>query len=160
MTSNNISQLTFDKKKSLIDMAFDEAFAEAQKAFDEGEIPVGAVIVKDGEIIARAHNRREADKSPTAHAEILAIELAAKKLSDWRLTGCDLYVTLEPCIMCSGAIINSRIRRVYFAAYDHQAGAAGGNVNVFGTREVYGGFHEMRAAQILKDFFNLHRKED
>lgn len=136
-----------------------EALQEAQKAFDEGEIPVGAVIVKNGIIIARAHNMREDTNNPLAHAECLAIEQAAKVIGDWRLSDCELYVTLEPCIMCAGAIINSRIKRLYFGAYDKEAGAAGGKIDVFDRQhEVYGGIMENVCAQILVDFFRRQRK--
>lgn len=139
--------------------AFDAAFAEAECAKAEGEIPVGAVIVKDDEIIARAHNLRETEKSPTAHAEVLAIEEAAKKLSDWRLSDCSLVVTLEPCPMCAGAILNARIRRVYFAAYDPEFGAAGSRFDLFDrTYEIYGGINEKRSQELLTRFFELRRK--
>ena len=92
------------------------ALEEARAAAAEGEIPVGAVVVKDGQLIARAHNRREADHDPTAHAEILCMREAARKLGDWRLRDCTLYVTLEPCPMCAGTIINSRLQRVVYGA--------------------------------------------
>ena len=101
------------------------ALEEAQKAFDMGEIPVGAVIAKDGQIIARAHNLRETTGDPTAHAEVLAIRRAAKKLGRRRLNGCTLYVTLEPCPMCAGAIVMSELDSVYYGAADRQAGCAG-----------------------------------
>jgi len=102
-----------------------EAIHLAKQAVSLGEIPVAAVIVKDGHIIAKAHNRRELDKDPTAHAEILAIQQAAKHLGDWRLEGCTLYVTLEPCAMCSGALWLARVDRVVFGAFDQKSGFLG-----------------------------------
>ncbi|MDP4133436.1 MAG: nucleoside deaminase [Bacillota bacterium] len=147
-------------QKKVFDEAFKAAFKEARLAYKAGEIPVGAVIVKDGIIISKAHNLRETKKSPTAHAEILAIEKAAKVLGDWRLTGCELYVTLEPCTMCSGAIINSRIKKVFFSAYDYEAGSAGGRTNVFDESfEIYGGLYKEEAENLLKDFFADKRKD-
>ena len=98
------------------------ALKEAQKAATLDEVPVGAVIVKDGKVIARAHNKKEAKLCATRHAEIEAIEKATKKVQNWWLEDCDLYVTLEPCAMCAGALINSRLRAVYFGAYDPKAG--------------------------------------
>ncbi len=104
----------------------------AKKAAVEGECPVGAIIVdREGNIIAQGYNRRENDKSPTAHAEIIAIEKAARKLNSWRLSDCTLYVTLEPCPMCAGAIINSRIRRVVYGAFDEKGGACSSVINIF-----------------------------
>ncbi len=102
-----------------------EALIEAKLALLAGEVPVGAVIVKGDEIIARAHNTREASHDPTAHAEILVIRQAAAKLDDWRLTNCELYVTLEPCPMCAGAILQSRIANVWYGSYDRQGGCCG-----------------------------------
>ena len=101
------------------------ALAEARAALAEGEIPVGAVIVKNGEIIARARNTRETQNDPTGHAEINALRMAATKMGTWRLTGCTIYVTLEPCCMCASAIMQSRLERVIFGAYDRQAGGCG-----------------------------------
>ena len=108
-----------------------EALKEAKKAYDKLEVPVGAVIVKEGKIIARAHNLKETKYDTTKHAEILAIQKASKKLNNWRLIDCDMYVTLEPCSMCAGAIINSRIRKVYIGALDEKTGAAGSVLNLF-----------------------------
>jgi len=102
-----------------------KAVAQARKAEAMGEVPIGAVIVKDGAVIARGHNLRESKQDPAAHAELLAIRKAAKKLSSWRLTGATLYVTLEPCTMCMGAVILSRLERVVFGSYDPKGGAAG-----------------------------------
>ena len=108
-----------------------EALKEAQKAFDKWEVPVGCVIVKDGKIIARAHNIKELSNDTTKHAEILAIQKASKKLGAWRLLDCDMYVTLEPCSMCAGAIINSRISNLYYGASDEKTGAVGSVLNLF-----------------------------
>ena len=106
------------------------ALEEAEKAREKGEVPVGAVIVKDGEIIARAHNLKETLKDPTAHAEILAIREACNKLNNWRLNGCEMYVTLEPCPMCAGAILQSRLSKIYIGTFDDTTGAAGSVVNI------------------------------
>ena len=138
------------------------ALDEAKKAFDEGEVPVGAVIVKGGEIIAVAHNNREATNDATGHAETLAIRKACEDIGSWRLEDCELYVTLEPCPMCMGAIINSRIKRVVYGAKDAKAGACGSLVNLtsspFNHKPLID--HEVMAdecAQILSDFFYSKR---
>ena len=107
-----------------------EALKEAQKAYEKNEIPVGAVIVKDNIIIARAHNLKEELKDVTAHAEILAIKKASEYLNNWRLQGCEMYVTLEPCPMCAAAIAASRIRRVYIGTFDPKVGACGSTINL------------------------------
>ena len=107
-----------------------EALKQAQKAYDKLEVPVGAVIVKDGKIIARAYNQKEEKNDTTNHAEILAIKKASKKLGSWRLIDCDMYVTLEPCSMCAGALIQSRIRKVYIGASDEKTGACGSVLNL------------------------------
>ena len=142
----------------------DSAFKEAQKAAAKGEIPVGAVIVRNGEIIARGHNVRESSRVATRHAEIVAIEKACKKLSSWRLDDCEMYVTLEPCLMCYGAILNARIKAVYFGAEDDGGGAGKfitDNDRVllnWTTRfEKLGG--ETRCAEILSEFFLSRRKK-
>lgn len=106
------------------------AIAEAQKAYDINEVPVGAVIIKDGEIISLAHNTRETEQNATHHAELLAINSACKSLGTWRLTGCEIYVTLEPCPMCTGAIINSRLNRVVYGAADSAMGCCGSVANL------------------------------
>lgn len=130
-----------------------------------GEVPVGAVIVHEGQIIATAQNAREAAKDPLAHAEILAIKAASEKLGRWRLSGATLYVTLEPCVMCAGAIVNSRIDRVVFGAKDPKAGAVQSLYEILAdTRlnhrpEVLGGLLKEECAQILKDFFANRRSE-
>ena len=131
----------------------------------EIDVPVGCVIKKDGQIIAAAHNRRELDKDVTAHAEMLAIRDAQKKLNTSRLTGCEMYVTLEPCPMCAGAIINSRIEKVYFGAYDKKSGCAGSVINLFESGmfnhnvNVTGGITEDKCASILTEFFRDLRKK-
>ena len=107
------------------------ALKEAKKACEKLEVPVGAVIVKDGKIIAKAHNQKETKFDTTKHAEILAIQKASKKLGAWRLLDCEMYVTLEPCPMCAGAIINSRIKKVYIGASDEKTGAVGSKLNLF-----------------------------
>ncbi len=107
-----------------------EALKEARRALLLEEVPVGAVIVKDNEVIARTHNLRETLQDSTAHAEVLAIKEACEALGSWRLTGCDMYVTLEPCPMCAGAILQSRISRLYIGAFDPRAGACGSVINV------------------------------
>lgn len=140
------------------------AIKEANLAFAKDEVPVGAVIVYENKVIASAHNMRETLNSAVAHAEILAIENACRVLKSWNLTSCDLYVTLEPCIMCSGAIINARIRSLYFGAYDPKAGACGSVIDIFRLNElnhrvtVYGGIMEDECADILKRFFQAKRK--
>ena len=139
------------------------AFAAARRAAAEGEVPVGAAVVKDGVVIAVAHNRPRILRDPTAHAEILAIRAACLALHDERLSGCDLYVTLEPCPMCAGAISFARIRRLYFAASDPKGGAVEHGPRVFNqptchhAPEVYGGFREAEAAALLRGFFAERR---
>lgn len=142
-----------------------QALVEAQKAYDMGEVPIGAVIVKDGEVIARGHNLREREKDPTLHAEMVAIREAAKHLGGWRLTGCELYVTIEPCPMCAGAIIQARIQRVVFGALDPKAGCAGSLYNLlqdprFNHRvEVIGGVMEEECRRIMQEFFRERREK-
>ncbi len=142
-----------------------ESLLLAKKAADEGEVPVGAVIVKDGKIISRGKNQRENCKRATSHAEIEAIEEACKKLGDWRLCGCTIYVTLEPCPMCAGAIINSRIERVVYGAKDEKAGSVGSLINLFAvgynhTPIVTVGVMEKECGDILSNFFKNKRKTD
>ena len=139
------------------------AIEQAQKAFDFGEVPVGAIIVKDKNVIAAGYNRREMDKNALAHAETIAIEEACKALKSWRLPGCTLYVTLEPCAMCAGAILNARIERVVYGAFDAQAGALGSvidlskvTLNNLSPRLTTGVLGE-RCAELLTDFFNRLR---
>ena len=135
-----------------------EALKEARKAYEKLEVPVGAVIVKNGKIIARAHNLKETKKDTTKHAEILAIEKASKKLNAWRLLDCEMYITLEPCSMCAGAIINSRIKKIYIGALDEKTGAAGSVLNLFDYKfnhkvEVEKGILQKECEKVLKDFF-------
>ena len=136
-----------------------EALLEARKAYKKLEIPVGAIIVKDGEIIARAHNVKEEKKDTTKHAEILAIQRASKKLETWRLNDCEMYVTLEPCPMCAGAIINSRIKKLYYGAKDEKTGAVGSVLNLLEDYkfnhivETESGLLEEECSNILKQFF-------
>lgn len=139
------------------------AIAEAQRAAEIDEVPIGAVIVRKGRVIASAHNTRETDKNPLAHAEIGAIKKASEILGGWRLLECTLYVTLEPCPMCAGAIVNARIPRVVFGAYDRKAGALGtlydlaeGKLNH--TPEVAGGVLEEECAALLSGYFRNKRK--
>ena len=139
------------------------ALSEAQKAADEGETPVGAVLVAGGELIAAGHNAREAKHDVTSHAEMEAIRAAASKKGDWRLSDMTLYVTLEPCPMCAGAVINARIPRVVFGAYDKKAGAMGtvydlaeGKLNH--RPEVRGGVLESECARLLSSYFRNKRK--
>lgn len=139
------------------------ALEEARLAGARGEVPVGALIVRDGEIIARAHNRPIELHDPTAHAEMLAIREAGKKLASERLEECDLYVTLEPCAMCAAAISFARIRRLYFGAQDVKGGAVENGVRFFADPtchhhpEIYGGIDDVRASALLKDFFKTRR---
>lgn len=134
------------------------ALEEANKAASEGEVPVGAVIVKNGKVISKGHNKREQKQSALSHAEIEAINSACKKLGSWRLDGCELYVTLEPCPMCTGAIINSRIKTVIFGAFDKTAGCMDSVINLcdyaLGHKvEVYAGICEDECQKVLQDFF-------
>jgi tRNA(Arg) A34 adenosine deaminase TadA len=139
------------------------ALAEARAAAEAGEVPIGAVIVKDGQVIAAAHNSPRTDHDPTAHAEVLAIRAAAKALQDERLTSCELWVTLEPCAMCAGAIAHARIARLYYAASDPKGGAVEHGARVFDQPqclhrpEVYTGIGEAEAAELLKVFFRERR---
>lgn len=139
------------------------ALAEAALAAAAGEIPVGAVVVRDGAVLGRGHNTRERDCDPTAHAEIVAMRDAAKALGDWRLTGCTLYVTLEPCAMCTGAAIGARIDRIVYGARDAQRGTCGSVANLchmpFGGQPplVQGGVEEQACQQLLQTFFESLR---
>ena len=140
------------------------ALKEAQKAYDELEIPVGAIIVKDGKVIAKAYNQKEKKQDATKHAEILAIQRGSKKLKNWRLYDCDMYVTLEPCSMCAGALIQSRIRKVYIGAMDEKTGSCGSVLNLLKDYKFnhnvdmeYGVCKE-ECEKILKDFFKELRE--
>jgi tRNA(adenine34) deaminase len=144
---------------SFMAMALDEARAAGAR----GEVPVGCVIVRDGAVVARAGNRTLADRDPTAHAEIIAIRAAAVSLGSERLDACDLYVTLEPCAMCAGAVAFARIRRLYYGAADPKGGAVDNGVQFFASPtchhrpEVYGGLAEAEAGALLKEFFRERR---
>ncbi len=139
------------------------ALSQAQKAADAGEVPIGAVIVRGGEIIASAHNLPRTTCDPTAHAEVLAIRAATAALGNERLDDCDLWVSLEPCAMCAGAIVHARIARVYYAAPDPKGGAVAQGARVFDQPtclhrpEVYAGMGEAEAAAMLRDFFQARR---
>lgn len=140
-----------------------EALILAQKAFDDGEVPVGAVVVRKGEIVGRGRNRREKGKNALYHAEIEAINNACKALGGWRLWECELYVTLEPCPMCAGAIVNARIPQVYFGAYDIKNGCCGSIANILELQNGYhpaceGGIMEAECAALMSDFFKKLRK--
>ena len=141
-----------------------EALKEAKKAELIDEVPIGCVIVKDDKIIARGHNQRETNQSPIGHAEIIAINKASKKLKSWRLEGCDIYVTLEPCIMCSGAIIQSRINKVYYGASDPKGGALGSSINVLEANninhhpEVISGVLKEECSSTITNYFKAKRQ--
>jgi tRNA(adenine34) deaminase len=141
----------------------DEALAEARAAGERGEVPVGCVVVRGGEVLTRAGNRTLADRDPTAHAEIIAIRQAAALLGSERLDTCDLYVTLEPCAMCAGALAFARIRRLYYGAGDPKGGAVDNGVKFFASPtchhrpEVYGGIAEVEAGSLLREFFKERR---
>jgi tRNA(adenine34) deaminase len=141
----------------------DMAIVEARAAAAAGEVPVGCVIVRGSEPIARAHNRTITDRDPTAHAEMLAIRAAATLLESERLTDCDVYVTLEPCTMCAGALSFARIRRLYYGAADPKGGAVDNGVRFFTSPtchhapEVYGGIAETQAMEMLREFFARRR---
>jgi tRNA(adenine34) deaminase len=144
---------------SFMDMALDEARGAARR----GEVPVGCVLVRGEEVIARAGNRTLSDRDPTAHAEMIAIRHAAHRLGSERLDGCDIYVTLEPCAMCAAALSFARIRRLYYGASDPKGGAVENGVKFFSTGschhrpEIYGGLADAAAAELLKDFFRERR---
>jgi tRNA(adenine34) deaminase len=139
------------------------ALEQAQQAWDLGEVPVGAVVVKDGEVIAVGCNQPIGKHDPTAHAEIVALRAAAEKLGNYRLPGCELYVTLEPCVMCSGAMMHARLARVVFGASDPKTGACGSVVNLFEQEqlnhhtEIVGGVLAEECGAMLKNFFAARR---
>lgn len=149
-----------DKKEEFMK----EALKEAKKAYRKLEVPVGAVIVKNGEIIAKAHNQKETKFDTTKHAEILAIQKASKKLNSWRLLDCDMYVTLEPCSMCAGAMIQARVRKVYIGAADEKTGAVGSVLNLltdykFNHQVLFEkGILENECKDLLQNFFQDLRK--
>ncbi|MFZ3335940.1 MAG: nucleoside deaminase [Xanthobacteraceae bacterium] len=141
----------------------DMALAEARTAGEHGEVPVGCVIVRDGKVLAGAGNRTLAERDPTAHAEMIAIREASRRLRSERLDDCDLYVTLEPCAMCAGAVAFARVRRLYYGAADPKGGAVDNGVKFFASPtchhrpEVYGGLGEAEAGALLKGFFRERR---
>ncbi|MDD4291831.1 MAG: nucleoside deaminase [Clostridia bacterium] len=140
------------------------AIKQAALAASHGEVPIGAVIVRDGQVIARGYNKRQKTRTALMHAEVVAIERACKNLGDWRLSDCDIYVTLEPCCMCVGLIINSRIRNVYFGAPEPKSGCCGSVVNLFDTvnmnqtTRVFGGILADECSSLISDFFKKCRK--
>ena len=142
------------------------ALAEAKLAEDEDEVPVGAIAVKDGKVIAVAHNTRESDKCATHHAELMAIEKSCEALGGWRLPGVTLYVTMEPCCLCAGAIINARLKKVYFGGYDKNYGCAGSKYNFLQDKtfehlvDVEGGILEQECSTLIKNFFIEIRKRN
>ncbi len=142
-----------------------EALVEAQRAYDLDEVPIGAVVVKDGKIIGRGHNLREREKDPTLHAEIIAIKQAAETLGGWRLMNCDLYVTIEPCPMCAGAILQARICKLIFGARDPKAGCTGSLYNLLEDSrfnhqtEVVEAVLAEECSHIMKDYFKQKRKK-
>lgn len=148
----------------MVEKFMKQAVKEALKARDKDEVPIGAVIVQNGKIIARAHNLMEKTQMATAHAEILAINKACKKTGSWRLDDCELYVTIEPCAMCAGAIANARIKKVYFGAYESKSGCAESKYPVLTdsglnhTVEYLGGIELEICANIIKNYFKSKRK--
>tara|TARA_B100001179_G_scaffold223064_1_gene200101 strand:+ start:43 stop:501 length:459 start_codon:yes stop_codon:yes gene_type:complete len=140
-----------------------QALIQAQKAFEAEEIPIGAIVVYNGKIIGRGYNQREQLNDPTAHAEIIAITAAANTIGDWRLNNCSLYVTKEPCPMCAGAIINSRLEMVIFGTYDEETGCCGSLYQLCGDPRfktkvaVKGGILEKESLSLIQDFFNVRR---
>jgi tRNA(adenine34) deaminase len=140
------------------------ALQEAQLALEEKEVPVGAVIVKNNEVIAKAHNTREKSKNALHHAEIIAIDNACKELGGWRLWQCEMYVTMEPCPMCAGAIVNARIPQLYFGAYDEKYGACGSAINILDMKHNFnvkyeGGYLKERSEKLFKEFFEYLRNK-
>jgi tRNA(adenine34) deaminase len=149
--------------QSFMDSYMDLALAEARAAAAAGEVPVGCVVVRDGTVVARGRNRTLADRDPTAHAEMLALRAAAAAIGSERLVDCDVYVTLEPCTMCAGALSFARIRRLYYGAADPKGGAVESGVRFFSAPtchhrpDVYGGIGEQEAAALLREFFAERR---
>ena len=149
----------------MVEKFMGEALKQAKKALRKDEVPIGAVVVKDGKIISRAFNQTESKNLPTAHAEILAIEKACKKLKDWRLDGASLFVTLEPCPMCAGAIVNARIDKVYFGAYEPKSGSAQSKFSILDDSglnhktEYQGGILKDECESLIKNYFKEKRLE-
>ncbi len=154
-----------EREQKRIEYFMKKAIAQAKAAERRGEVPIGAVIVKDGKVIARAFNSREGKRLATAHAEILAIERACKRLGDWRLNGCEMFVTLEPCFMCAGAVANARLSKVYFGASEPKGGACGSVFNVperTGLNSytvVVGGVLGEECSALITDFFENKRNK-
>jgi|SRR5690625_1068080 len=151
----------FNNHQKFLDLAHKEAI----KAFKKNEVPIGAVIVKDGKVIAKAHNNREKTQKFYGHAEFIAMKKANKKLNSWRLEDCDLYVTLEPCAMCAGAIIEARIKNVYFTTYDLKTGASGSIIDLFGFNlgykvNVIKLDDDNRSQNLIKEFFKKIRNKN
>jgi tRNA(adenine34) deaminase len=150
----------------MYDEMMSEAIAEARKAESRGEVPVGAVVEKDGVIIGRGHNLTETLKDPTAHAEMIAIRNAAEELGGWRLPGCNLYVTCEPCAMCAGAIVLARVDKVYIGTMDPKSGACGSVFNIIQERrlnhyaEIKTGIMQQECERMMKDFFKARRTKN
>jgi tRNA(adenine34) deaminase len=140
-----------------------QALREAERGAREGEVPVGAVLVREGRVLARAHNRPIHLHDPSAHAEILALRRGARKMANYRLEGCDLYVTIEPCAMCAGAIVQARLRRTVFGARDPKAGASGSTLRVLNHRklnhrvEITSGILAADCASVIREFFQKRR---
>ena len=140
-----------------------QAYREAQKAFEEDEVPVGCVIVKEGKVVARAHNRKEKKNCALFHAEIECIQKATKKLDNWNLKGCEIYVTLEPCMMCTGALVNSRIDKIIYGCEDPKGGALVSNIRLQDIKllnhypQIQGGVMEKECSDLLKKFFKTKR---
>ena len=151
-------------KQNIHDKWMKYAIIEAIKAYDNDEVPIGAIIIKDNQIIAKGYNQKELLKDATAHAEIIAITSASNHLQNWRLNDCIMYVTMEPCAMCSGAIINSRIQKVYFGIYDEGAGCCGSLYQICQDPRMNhqtiarGGILEKESKSLLQDFFKLKRR--
>lgn len=162
ITSEDITKKIIDEKSHVLFMQ--QAIEQAILAKKKDEVPVGAIIVRDGKIIAKAHNLKEKKSCSNFHAEMVAIERACKKLGTWHLDGCDIYVTLEPCAMCSGALINSRVDNIYFGAYDIKSGCCGSLYNLpidvrFNHRaNVVGGILERECADVLTNYFKEKRE--
>ncbi len=151
--------------KEVSEYFMNEALKEAKKAYEKEEIPVGAVIVKDGQIIGRGHNQKETKRDTTKHAEIIAIQKASKKNNAWRLEDCEMYVTLEPCTMCMGALINARIKKIYIGTMDPKTGACGSFIDLTKYKynhkiEIETGIWQDKCEYILKDFFKVLRKKN
>lgn len=164
MTAGGGNAMADEKTTSDDERFMRMALEEAAAAAEEGEVPIGAVVVCDGEVVARAHNRREADADPSAHAEFSAMVRASRALGRWRLTGCTVYVTLEPCLMCAGLMVNARVDRCVFGAADPKGGAVGTLYDVSHDQrlnhefEVTSGVLADDAAELLRSFFRARRR--